>query len=65
MKHTLSINGREAELDISVIDRGDRVAIFATVGFVRYSSSGYKSVRHAPCTKTLRNTTTQPPALNA
>lgn len=47
MKHTLTINGREAELDISVMDRGDRVAIFATVGFVTDRGNGYKTVSHA------------------
>ena len=47
MKHTLTINGREAELDLSVMDHGDRVVVFATVGFVRYSSNGYKTVSHA------------------
>ena len=47
MKHTLSINGREAELSLSFMERGDRVAVFATVGFVRHSGNGYKTVSHA------------------
>ena len=47
MKHTLTINGREAELSLSVMDRGTRVAVFATVGFVTDRGNGYKTVSHA------------------
>ena len=47
MKHTLTINGREAELSLSVIERDSRVAVFATVGFIRNSGNGYKTVSHA------------------
>ena len=47
MKHTLTINGREAELSLSVMDRSDRVAVFATVGFVTDRGNGYKTVSHA------------------
>ena len=47
MKHTLIINGREAELSLSVMERGDRVAVFATVGFITDRGNGYKTVSHA------------------
>ena len=47
MKHDLSINGREAELSLSIIERGSLVAVFATVGFIRNSGNGYKTVSHA------------------
>ena len=47
MKHTFTINGREAELSLSFIERGDRVAIFATVGFITDRGNGYKTVSHA------------------
>ena len=47
MKHTLTINGREAELSLSVMERGDRVAVFATVGFITDRGNGYKTVSHA------------------
>ena len=47
MKHTLTINGREAELSLSVMDRGTRVAVFATVGFITDRGNGYKTVSHA------------------
>ena len=47
MKYDLSINGREAELSLSIIERGSRVAVFATVGFIRNSGNGYKTVSHA------------------
>ena len=47
MKHTLTINGREAELSLSVMDRGERVSVFATVGFVTNRGNGYKTVSHA------------------
>ena len=46
MKHTLTINGREAELSLSIIERDSRVAVFATVGFVT-DRNGYKTVSHA------------------
>ena len=47
MKHTLTINGREAELSLSIIERDSRVAVFATVGFITSSGNGYKTVSHA------------------
>jgi trimethylamine:corrinoid methyltransferase-like protein len=47
MKHTLTINGREAELSLSIIERDSRVAVFATVGFVTDRGNGYKTVSHA------------------
>ena len=47
MKHTLTINGREAELSLSFIERDSRVAVFATVGFISDSGNGYKTVSHA------------------
>ena len=47
MKHTLTINGREAELSLTVLDRGSRVAVFATVGFITDRGNGYKTVSHA------------------
>ena len=47
MKHTLSINGREAELSLSIIERDSRVAVFATVGFITDRGNGYKTVSHA------------------
>lgn len=47
MKHTLTINGREAELSLSVMDRGERVSVFATVGFITDRGNGYKTVSHA------------------
>ena len=46
MKYDLTINGREAELDLSVIERGERVAVFATVGFITARRGEYKMVRH-------------------
>ena len=45
MKHTLSINGREAELSLSIIERNSLVAVFATVGFIT-DRGGYKTVSH-------------------
>ena len=47
MKHTLSINGREAELSLSIIERNSLVAVFATVGFITDRGNGYKTVSHA------------------
>ena len=47
MKHTLTINGREAELSLSIIERGSLVAVLATVGFITDSGNGYKTVSHA------------------
>ena len=47
MKYDLTINGREAELSLSVMDRGERVSVFATVGFVTDRGNGYKTVSHA------------------
>ena len=47
MKHTLTINGREAELSLSIIERSARVAVFATVGFIKEHGNGYKTVSHA------------------
>ena len=47
MKHTFTINGREAELSLSFIERDSRVAVFATVGFVADRGNGYKTVSHA------------------
>ena len=46
MKHTLTINGREAELSLSIIERDSRIAVFATVGFITDSGNGYKTVSH-------------------
>ena len=46
MKTELTINGREAELSLSVLDRGYRVAVFATVGFITARRGEYKMVRH-------------------
>ena len=46
MKYDLTINGRDAELSLSIIERDSRVAVFATVGFIR-NSNGYKTVSHA------------------
>ena len=47
MKYDLTINGREAELSLSIIERDNRVAVFATVGFIRTHGNGYKTVSHA------------------
>ena len=47
MKTVLSINGREAELSLSIIERDSRVAVFATVGFITDRGNGYKTVSHA------------------
>ena len=47
MKHTLTINDREAELSLSIIERDSRVAVFATVGFITDRGNGYKTVSHA------------------
>ena len=47
MKHTLTINGRGAELSLSILERGSRVAVFATVGFITDRGNGYKTVSHA------------------
>ena len=47
MKYDLTINGREAELSLTVLDRGARVYVFATVGFVTVHGNGCKSVSHA------------------
>ena len=47
MEHTLTINGREAELSLSVMERGARVAVFATVGFITSRANGYNMVSHA------------------
>ena len=47
MKYDLTINGREAELSLSIVERDSRVAVFATVGFIRHSGNGYKTVNHA------------------
>ena len=47
MKHTLSINGREAELSLSILERDNRLAVFATVGFITTRGNGYKTVSHA------------------
>ena len=47
MKHTLTINGREAELSLSIIERSARVAVFATVGFITEHGGGYRTVSHA------------------
>ena len=47
MKHTLTINGREAELSLSIIERNSLVAVFATVGFITDRGNGYKTVSHA------------------
>ena len=47
MKTELTINGREAVLELSVMERGNRVAVFATVGFITNHANGYKTVSHA------------------
>ena len=47
MKTELTINGREAELSLSILERGDRVAVFASVGFITTRGNGYKTVSHA------------------
>ena len=62
MKHTLTINGREAELSLSIIERGERVAVFATVGFITDRGNGYKTVSHAVYSDFARyyNTTDRP-----
>ena len=62
MNTTLSINGREAELSLSVMDRGDRVSVFATVGFIKEHCNGYKTVSHAVYSDFARyyNTTDRP-----
>ena len=61
MKYTLTINGREAELSLSIMDRGDRVSVFATVGFIK-DHGGYKTVSHAVYSDFSRyyNTTDRP-----
>lgn len=65
MKHTLTINGREAELSLSVMDRGERVSVFATVGFITDRGNGYKTVSHAVYSDFARyyNTTDRPKRL--
>ena len=65
MKHTLTINGREAELSLSIMDRGERVSVFATVGFVTDRGNGYKTVSHAVYSDFARyyNTTDRPKRL--
>lgn len=47
MKHDLTINGREAELSLSIIERNSLLAVLATVGFITDSGNGYKTVSHA------------------
>ena len=47
MKYDLTINGRDAELSLSIIERDSRVAVFATVGFITDHGNGYKTVSHA------------------
>ena len=47
MKYDLTINGREAELSLSIIERDSRIAVFATVGFITDRGNGYKTVSHA------------------
>ena len=47
MKYDLTINGREAELSLSIIERDSRVAVFAQVGFITGHGNGYKTVSHA------------------
>ena len=61
MKYDLTINGREAELSLSIMDRGDRVSVFATVGFIK-DHGGYKTVSHAIYSDFTRyyNTTDRP-----
>ena len=46
MKYDLIINGKEAELDLSVMDHGHRVVVFATVGFITGRRGNNRMVSH-------------------